>query len=50
VAVEKDRWIVPLAFAMFGRPFNNGRVLPTDVTTVLRQAKLPAIAALANAQ
>jgi len=50
VAVEKDRWIVPLAFAMFGRPFNNGRVLPTEVTAILRQAKLPAVAALANAQ
>jgi len=50
VAMEKDRWIVPLAFAMFGRPFNNGRVLSTEVTAILRQAKLPAVAALANAQ
>ena len=48
VAVEKDRWIVPLAFAMFGRPFNSGRVLPAEVTAILRQAKLPAVAALAN--
>ena len=48
VAVEKDQWIIPLAFAMFGQPFNNGRVLPTEVTTTLRQAKLPAVAALAS--
>ena len=48
VAVEKDRWIVPLAFAMFAPPFNNGRVLSAEVTAILRQAKLPAVAALAK--
>lgn len=48
VAAEENRWIIPLAFAAFGRAFNAGRPLPPEVTATLRQAKLPAVAALAN--
>ena len=48
VAAEEDRWMMPLAFALFGRAFNAARVLPADVVTILRKAKLPAVAALAD--
>ena len=47
VAAEDDRWVVPLAFAAFGRAFNDGRALQPIVGTALRQARLPAVATLA---
>ncbi|MCG3147203.1 MAG: hypothetical protein PCFJNLEI_00641 [Verrucomicrobiae bacterium] len=47
VAAEEDRWIVPLAFAVFGQAFNNDQALPAEVAAILRQSKLPAVAALA---
>lgn len=46
VAEEEDAWVMPLAFAAFGRAFND-RALSPEVAKILQKAKLPAVASLA---
>ncbi|OPZ30362.1 MAG: hypothetical protein BWZ02_00807 [Lentisphaerae bacterium ADurb.BinA184] len=46
LAAEPDRWVTPLAFAVFGPAFNAGRMAPASARDILRTATVPAVADL----
>jgi hypothetical protein len=48
VAVEDDPWITPIAFAAFSKGF--GSKVPAEALAVLKGAKVPAVADLADGQ